>query len=309
MKCFKRPFLVITLIMVLSLSACSEETVSVSEADVIGTYFGEEPGFGGTFSVSIFEDGTFTYYEGALSSYFGTGKWTLDKNRLTLTDVGYGEAWDFVFTYKDGNLIFEKDLSHRFIYEELKDQAVFIPEEEWTEEELDALWERSMEKEKERATNAQKKWDLVQKNREETLSKVNKRPFLGDGFLGSLCFDASENSKDSSKPVRIWIEDSFENVLWESTMGLSEEEQSSFYYYEVADSIPYIIEYNASTKYHFEMFTINLEGEKTFDLLIDVPETTDIAGFNTEVKKYLKDAKLIIGTVEGSVSIPFDYSE
>ena len=43
------------------------------------------------------------------------------------------------------------------------------------------------------------------------------------------------------------------------------------------------------------------------ELIIDVPETTDQAGFNTDVKLYMMDADLIIGTVGGGVAIPFEF--
>ena len=75
------------------------------------------------------------------------------------------------------------------------------------------------------------------------MNHINRRPFLGAGFLGSVCFDAIENQTDTSAPIRIWVEDGLGNVLWESTMGLDEEYQNSFYFYEAPGTIDYLNEH------------------------------------------------------------------
>lgn len=49
-------------------------------------YVYEKPGFGSDFFIKLNRDGTFTYSEGSLSSYFGLGTWTLTDNILALTD-------------------------------------------------------------------------------------------------------------------------------------------------------------------------------------------------------------------------------
>ena len=61
-------------------------------------YVWEKEGFGGNFSISLFADGTFQYYEGMLSSYIGMGTWSREGDIITLTeeDTGYG----FVFKFK-----------------------------------------------------------------------------------------------------------------------------------------------------------------------------------------------------------------
>ena len=88
-------------------------------------------------------------------------------------------------------------------------------------------------------------------------------------------------------PILIWIEDASGNKLWESVMCRSEGEDNSYYLYENEDGINYIIEYNADTRYHFDMFSLDATGDKIDELIYDVPDNTDRAGFNTEVKKYL----------------------
>lgn len=49
-------------------------------------YVYEKPGFGSDFFIKLNRDGTFTYREGSLSSYFGHGTWTLTDNILAMTD-------------------------------------------------------------------------------------------------------------------------------------------------------------------------------------------------------------------------------
>lgn len=57
-------------------------------ADIVcGTYLYEMRGFGGNFTVTICEDGTFEYYEGHLSSYIGSGSWALEDDILCLTET------------------------------------------------------------------------------------------------------------------------------------------------------------------------------------------------------------------------------
>lgn len=39
------------------------------------TYINEKEGVGGSFTIHINDDGTFSYYEGLLSNYLGIGVW------------------------------------------------------------------------------------------------------------------------------------------------------------------------------------------------------------------------------------------
>lgn len=63
------------------------EAVSVPTLPFAGRhYLSESEGFGGDFTIVLRDDGTFTYYVGLLSSYFGTGRWTEEGDIVTLTD-------------------------------------------------------------------------------------------------------------------------------------------------------------------------------------------------------------------------------
>ncbi len=91
------------------------------------TYVYKGEGFGGDFTISIGDDGTFSYYEGMLSSYIGFGTWKLEGDLLILSEdekVGY----DFVhyFEVDENKLIFKEDVSDNFLYVKLKDGEEFI---------------------------------------------------------------------------------------------------------------------------------------------------------------------------------------
>lgn len=94
--------------------------------DIIGrSYVYEKDGFGGDFSI-IISDGTFSYYEGWLSSYIGTGKWRLEGNTLILSDdeqMGYPRVNYFMV---DGNdLVFLAENSSNFLYVQVADGERF----------------------------------------------------------------------------------------------------------------------------------------------------------------------------------------
>ena len=75
-------FLIVCLCLTL-LAGCGEKQKIYTAEDVGGkSYNYEKDGFGGPFTINLFEDGTFQYYEGMLSSYIGMGTWTLEENNV-----------------------------------------------------------------------------------------------------------------------------------------------------------------------------------------------------------------------------------
>ena len=75
-------FLIVCLCLTL-LAGCGEKQKIYTAEDVGGkSYNYEKDGFGGSFTINLFEDGTFQYYEGMLSSYIGMGTWTLEENNV-----------------------------------------------------------------------------------------------------------------------------------------------------------------------------------------------------------------------------------
>ena len=99
---------------------------SVSREDLYGLYICEEPGFPDMFTISLNEDGSFSYYEGTFSSHIGGGTWEFSKNRVTVKDIVLGEERDYYFTVEDGCLVFDKKASHGFIYTDLADGVRFL---------------------------------------------------------------------------------------------------------------------------------------------------------------------------------------
>lgn len=84
---------ILAAICISCLSSCSNPADSGEDirSRITGkTFVYEGEGFGGDFSIEIKEDGSFSYYEGALSSYIGMGKWTLDGDILCLSDSERG---------------------------------------------------------------------------------------------------------------------------------------------------------------------------------------------------------------------------
>ena len=69
------------------------------------------------------EDGTFTYYEGMLSSYIGAGTFMLDGDTVIMTDGGYGLVNHF--RHDGDDLVFVEQDSDNFVYVKVKDGEKF----------------------------------------------------------------------------------------------------------------------------------------------------------------------------------------
>ena len=99
----------------------------ITDGETIGkTYLYEKEGIMGHFQITLYDDGTFTYYEGLASSYLGTGTWHQDGNIITLSDdetVGY--ALVNHFTFDGDSLVFIEKDSSNFIYVKVADGERF----------------------------------------------------------------------------------------------------------------------------------------------------------------------------------------
>ncbi len=84
----------------------------------------EKEGFGGNFTISLQDDGTFSYYEGLLSSHIGWGTWTMEGDTLTLREDTFSRV--FRFRIQDGSLYYIKKSSSPFTYVQLEDGARFL---------------------------------------------------------------------------------------------------------------------------------------------------------------------------------------
>ncbi len=120
-------YLSLLILITISLLAGCTHSNSVQESDIVGkTYTYEKPGFGGDFTIQIKEDGTFSYYEGMLSSYIGRGTWTLEGDTLFLSDdIISAYARDNYFKVDGEDLVFQSQNSTNFLYLEVADGERF----------------------------------------------------------------------------------------------------------------------------------------------------------------------------------------
>ena len=83
-----------------------------------------------SFSITLFENGTYQYYETFISSYIGRGTYSLDGDVLTLTDdkiptmTGY-VIHTYKFEYRGNTIVYLAEESDQFLYVHLPDGAVF----------------------------------------------------------------------------------------------------------------------------------------------------------------------------------------
>ncbi len=95
------------------------------KARLAGTYRYEGEGFGGDFTVTLNADGTYTFYEGMLSSYLGGGTWSVFYNAVYMNEEN-GFDLKFTFGVEDGALIYFAAGSDPFPYVKVSDGERFI---------------------------------------------------------------------------------------------------------------------------------------------------------------------------------------
>ena len=101
---------------------CAGGDRSVAENAVLGkTYLYEKEGILGSFHITLYNDGTFIYYEGYASSYYGVGTWKQDGDIITMTDDGEG-GYGLVnhFLLNGNELVFDERNSSNFVYVKVK---------------------------------------------------------------------------------------------------------------------------------------------------------------------------------------------
>ena len=102
-------------------------TERIISTDIAGkTYVYENEGSMGNFTITLYDDGTFTYYEGLASSYFGVGSWQMDGSIVTLTDdEELGFPLINKFTMDGDDLVFTEQGSSNFIYVKVEEGERF----------------------------------------------------------------------------------------------------------------------------------------------------------------------------------------
>ena len=92
---------------------------------IAGTYRYEGEGFGGDFTITLNADGTYTFYEGPLSSYLGGGSWFVYDNAVYMTEEN-GLELDLMFGVEDGALIYLETGAGGFIHVKVSDGERFV---------------------------------------------------------------------------------------------------------------------------------------------------------------------------------------
>ena len=114
---------ILTLIAISIVVGCSA-LVQASDA-LAGVYVYEKTGFGGEFTITLNSDGTFQYYEGALSSTFGNGTLTLEDGLLCITEENARQPRTNCFRVEDGSLVFQAEDSDNFMFVKVLDGEQF----------------------------------------------------------------------------------------------------------------------------------------------------------------------------------------
>ncbi len=98
---------------------------SLDESISIGgkTFVYENDGIGGQFTISFNKDGTYSYYEGSLSSYMGGGTWTISDDTVILMEATSGKKNKLRADRED--LVYIADGSDNFYYIHVKDGEKF----------------------------------------------------------------------------------------------------------------------------------------------------------------------------------------
>ena len=131
---------VLAIMLVLTIAfgviGCSSLKEMTKDDIVDKVYVYEKDGFGGDFTIEIKADGTFTYYEGSLSSHIGRGEWSYSDGMLTLIEKSarFNEAYkkmeEVIFSYsfsvEKDTLIFVDKGSGNFGYVKVKDGEKFF---------------------------------------------------------------------------------------------------------------------------------------------------------------------------------------
>ena len=95
------------------------------DGEIAGTYRYEGEGFGGDFTITFSDDGTYAFYEGSLSSYMGGGHWFAERKLVYMKEEN-GLELSFYFLFSDGALTYLEAYSDPFPYVAVPDEGRFL---------------------------------------------------------------------------------------------------------------------------------------------------------------------------------------
>lgn len=98
---------------------------SVPSVSPAGEYRYEGEGFGGDFTITLLPDGTYTFYEGPLSSYLGAGTWFAENARIYLSEDESPYLYNIFIPLEDA-LVFVAEGSDNFLYVPVPDGSRFV---------------------------------------------------------------------------------------------------------------------------------------------------------------------------------------
>ncbi len=127
MKKYIVVLLCILILFVLSGIGCAEKESGSSVSGKKYIYSGEHlSGLenDNDFTITINDDGTYSYNESSISSYIGHGKWSVNDDLLTLSDDTGVEIINY-FIIDGEDLVFTEENSTNFIYVKVKDKERF----------------------------------------------------------------------------------------------------------------------------------------------------------------------------------------
>lgn len=117
----------IFMLLVLCITGCAEQGGNHSVAGKRYVYSGEpdsELAIEDNFTITINDDGTYSYYESLMRSYIGHGKWSVANDVLTLSDDTGAKRINY-FLIDGEDLVFFAENSTNFIHVKVKDGERF----------------------------------------------------------------------------------------------------------------------------------------------------------------------------------------
>lgn len=90
-----------------------------------GIYVYEKDGFGGVFTITLNDDGTFQYSEGGLSSHIGDGTWSFEDGLVCISEESPDGPRNNYFQVEEDCLVFQAKQSNNFIYVKVSDGERF----------------------------------------------------------------------------------------------------------------------------------------------------------------------------------------
>lgn len=279
-----------------------EEEVSEVTVPILNTYIYEKVGLYSDLVITLYEDGTFTFSEGLISSHFGYGRWLQVDKELTLYDESMDEIHKISFTIgEDQCLYYHLDwirTSTPFIFIELEEGAKFISAEMITEEQradLDAQAKKMRE-------------DFIEACEEP--KEVNSRytqiqtwDFNAMGTKQILSVDGTQRLTNPQAPVKIWLSSEDGKILWEDQIGCTPESWNSYFIYRTEES-DYLLQYylnDADDKIDYSFSVIFVDNDGTKDVVLQSIATSmeERSVFNETVNPILQQSECIVNTLFG----------